>query len=271
MWKYRRGGRQSFIGLRYCFASDANVTRRSLCSVSPEYLYKRSEYATSWSDERYPEWQEFLEVGSKRKYYHNRIDNSVSWTNPSNPDEKFDIIEFERKLKARPLSKVAGAVPANLAKRGGAALIDLLVSGGLGCVFASAVYVDLGQFEASVASIGFTGWVLFLFRDILYEQGTRSIGKKVMKIEIITNNGTLPSRYNNFFRQIYLPLYAGAALLMPYILALPVIETGCVLFTEDSKRIGDFIGQTKVIKELGDREKRLEEKKEIDAEEELLD
>lgn len=252
--------------------SIAKLSTETEIRSEDQLLYKKSEYATSWKDEKFPEWQQFLEVGTKRQYFHNRKTNDVSWTHPSNPDPSFDIVTYERTLNEEPLLQIPkNTPPASLLKRTGAFGIDIVASAAAGCVFATIVYIDLQSYQASLASVGFTGWLFFIGRDLVLEQGTRSFGKKVMKIEIVTKDGALPSRYNNFFRQLSIPLYAASGLLMPYIFALPVIESGVLLFSKDYRRIGDFIGRTRVIPELPDREKRLQQKKALDEKEALLD
>lgn len=236
------------------------------------YSYRKSEYATAWEDPIFPEWQQFKELNSTRMYYHNRKDGTVSWTHPSNPDPSFDIIAYERELNAQPLTQVPeNTPPGSLLKRFGAGMIDIVVSTGAGCVFALGVWIDLQEFQTALPSIGFSAWVAFVARDMVFEQGTRSVGKRLMKLEVVTSEGRLPSRYNTFFRQVYLPVYAGSALLMPYIFILPVAEVGCVLFTKNHLRLGDLLGRTRVIPELPDREARLKEKKKVDEEEALKD
>lgn len=238
-----------------------------------KYVYKRSEYATPWYEPDFPQWQQFEELSSaKRKYYHNRETNVVSWTHPSNPDQGFDIIKYERDLARAKLTPVPAHAPAaSLIRRLSAAGIDIGLSFVGGLVFAAGVYIDLWSIDAALPSVGFSAWVAFLARDMLFEEGTRSLGKRLMKLEIVTSQGTLPSRYNTFFRQIYLPLYAGSTVLMPYIILLPISDAACILFTKQHLRIGDVIGRTRVIAELPDRATRLEEKRKADLEESLLD
>ena len=104
---------------------------------------------------------------------------------------------------------------------------------------------------------------------MVIEKGTRSVGKKLLKLEIVRVDGKLPSRWNNFFRQIYLPVYAGTGVLMPYIFFFTAADFACMLFTPYNMRFGDFIGRTRVIAELPDRKERLQELIERDAADDL--
>ena len=51
---------------------------------------------------------------------------------------------------------------------------------------------------------------------------------------------------------------------MPYIFIFAAVDMGCVMFTPKQQRIGDFIGRTRVIAELPDRQERLDQKIRLD-------
>lgn len=116
-------------------------------------------------------------------------------------------------------------------------------------------------------------------RDGFIECGTRSIGKKWMKLEIVERNGQQPTRIDNLIRNFY---YIW--LLTPIIGFIPFTLLGIILticdivipiFSKQGKRISDMIFGTVVINELPDRKKRIEklveslselkQKEEIDA------
>jgi len=251
----------------FFFSVSYSTSPESVATTSkeedPQPKYKTNQYATEWNDDNFPEWQQFVELNSKRKYYHNRETGDVSWAPPNDPE--LDIFIKEKEADSISLTPVPADTPnANLMRRMGACVIDMGLSLGAGGLFGLGVYIDMGNSMAALPSIGFSAWVAFLIRDIVIEQGTRSPGKKLMKLEIVRTNGQLPSRYNNFFRQIYLPVYAGSAVLMPYIFFFAAVDVGCMIFTPKNMRLGDFIGQTRVIPELPDREERLAEKLEAD-------
>lgn len=103
-------------------------------------------------------------------------------------------------------------------------------------------------------------------RDAFTECGTRSFGKKIMKLEIIERFGELPSRLENIFRNFYY-IY----LLTPIIGFIPFTLLGLVLtisdvitpiFSKQGKRISDMVFGTVVVDELPDRKKRIEKLKE---------
>ena len=48
-------------------------------------LPPKSEFATDWEDERFPDWCEFLELNTKRPYYYNRRTGECMWAHPKSP------------------------------------------------------------------------------------------------------------------------------------------------------------------------------------------
>eukprot|EP00924_Labyrinthula_sp_SR-Ha-C_P003569 snap_masked-scaffold_53-processed-gene-1.84-mRNA-1 protein AED:0.04 eAED:0.04 QI:0/-1/0/1/-1/1/1/0/279 len=244
---------------------------RSFSTAIEQKVYKKSEFATEWQDEKFPEYQQFLELNTKRKYYHNRESGEVSWSPPGDPD--FDLFAHEKKEADKEITLTPlhadHIKPASMIRRIGAVSVDILTSSMAGAAFAGFVFLDLGDVYSAAASAGFATWAAFLFRDVIFEEGTRSIGKKMLKLEIVKDDGRLPSRYNNFFRNIYLLGYAGSVQFMPFILALPLSEFGILLFGKNGKRIGDWIANTVVIEEQVNREERVQEKKNADAAENL--
>ena len=78
------------------------------------------------------------------------------------------------------------------------------------------------------------------------------------------SNGQLPSRWNNAFRQLTIPVYAAAGLMMPYFFLYAAADFGSLVFSPGHRRLGDWLGRTRVIAEQPDREARLKEKTEYD-------
>ena len=70
---------------------------------------------------------------------------------------------------------------------------------------------------------------------------------------------TSPNRFQTVARNSYHVLYAGTTLLMPWILALPALEA--LLYRQTGRRLGDWIGLTKVIEQQPCFEQRIEQKK----------
>ena len=245
-------------GKLFYYHMDTFESRDSLDEKPKEY--KKPEYSTSWKDEKFPNWVQFLELNSKRPYYWNLDDGKTSWTPPGQPD--LDVFKIELEQMQKSLIKVPDNAPsAPILKRLGAVGLDIFFSTCFGSVFGLLVYFDLGRLnDAAIPAAAFSGWFVFFARDALFEKGTRSLGKRIMKLEIVRNNGVLPNRFYTCLRSIYLPLYGGSIFLMPYILLLPVLDFGLMLFTPKSYRLGDILGNTRVIQELPDRKIRMEEK-----------
>ena len=221
---------------------------------------EKPQYATDWVDPNFPGWVQYLD-STKRPYYVDRANpiSQVLWTPPG--ERNRDIFAEELEKSRAPLKKVSeDIVGAPLGKRFAAFGIDVGLSLVGGSAFGLLVYADLGKMMAAAQGVGFSFWVFLMLRDSVFERGTRSLGKKMMKLEIVTSDGQLPSRWNTGFRQVYIPIYLGAAFLMPYIVLLPITDLGLMLFTKRSSRLGDFIGRTRVISEQSDRAERFSEK-----------
>jgi len=230
--------------------------------------WEPNKYATPWNDDRYPEWEQFIEFNSKRPYYHNRATKEVKWAPPKSPD--LDVFKEEIDRLSKGLTPVPEELPpANLLKRLGASTIDFGLAVSASAVFGGLVYLDIESVVGASTSVGFSTWALFLGRDMFIERGTRSPGKKFMKLEIVRLDGQLPSRWNTGFRQSYLPVYAAGTMLVPYIFVFAAFDLGLVMFTPKNQRLGDFIGRTRVIEEQPDREIRLSEKIKHDDEDDL--
>ena len=232
--------------------------------------FKRPTYATDWADERFPDWVQFLETSSRRHYYLNRATGHVQWLPPGTDMEGRDVFLEEIERERNMLSSVPADVPsAPVLRRLGAFGVDLFISAAAGFAFAGAVWFELGRPNDAIPAIPFAAWAAFLLRDSVFEGGTRSLGKRLMKLEIVRWNGKLPTRRHTLLRQAYLPVYAASTMLLPYIALLPVVDLGLVLFTPRAVRIGDVLAFTKVIPEQPDRARRLKEKQDYEAAENL--
>jgi uncharacterized RDD family membrane protein YckC len=234
--------------------------------------FKKPQYATSWSDEQFPDWVQFIDVSSKRHYYLNRATGHVQWNPPGSEDEEEDIFFKEIQRDRTRLSTIPyhEMIPAPPLHRFSAMMIDIGVSCMIGFVSAGLVgVIEFGRINDAIPSIPFSIWLSFLARDSIFEYGTRSIGKRMMKLEIVRWNGKLPTRRHTIMRQIYLPVYAGATLLLPYVVLLPIVDLGLMLFTPQAFRLGDILGYTRVIREHPGRLKRMQELQEYREDEEL--
>jgi len=226
---------------------------------------EKPEYSTDWYDPRFPDWVQYTEFQSKRPYYHNMATRETTWSPPDQPG--LDVFKEEIEAMSRTLTRVPdNTPPAPFGRRLVATGIDFGCSLLGGSMFGLLVFIDIDNAVGAASGLGFATWALFVGRDMIIERGTRSPGKKLMKLEIVKLDGQLPSRWNTLFRQIYLPVYMASSMLMPYIFAFSAFDLGLMLFTPQRLRLGDFIGMTRVIPELHDREERLKEKMKFDDE-----
>ena len=223
-----------------------------------------SEFATDWADAEYPDWCQFLELNTKRPYFYNRRTGECMWEHPSAPD--VDVFRKEAmEEEAAWMSVPENAEPASLIRRAGAAAIDVAATFSCAAAFGMFVSGELSHAGAAIPAVGFSWWALFMGRDMLTERGTRSPGKKLLGIEIVCVDGTLPTRWHTLGRNLYLPVYAGTTLLMPWIFFFAAADLGALLFTPRQQRLGDFMGRTRVIKELPDRKERFAQKVELET------
>lgn len=227
-------------------------------------LTAKPQYSTSWEDAKFPGWVQFMDSTGKRPYYVDMANpiGQVTWAPPGDP--ALDIFKAEYEAATKPLQSVpVGVTGARFSRRSLAAMCDVGVSLGVGLAFGSLVYLDLGKLMEAGQGFGFATLVAFLARDAMNirERGTRSLGKQLCKLEVVRRDGTLPTRWNTVGRQLPIPLYIlGPQLLFPYIVALPIVELGMVLFTDKRTRLGDLVANTWVVEEQPDRAQRFAEK-----------
>ncbi len=222
----------------------------------------KPQYATDWYDSRYPEWVEYIEFTSKRKYYFNSATKEVSWAHPESGTRDADaIFRAEIEAQTKSLTRVpADARPAPLWKRVAAASVDFSACFAGGCFFGALMYVDLEDIPSAQLGIALSTWGAFIGRDMVFERGTRSLGKRLLKLEVVRLDGQLPTRWHTAARNFYAPLYTAVAVMPPAVFALSAVELGLLLFTPQATRIGDLLGRTRVIDERADRKERLAEK-----------
>ncbi len=147
----------------------------------------------------------------------------------NNTSEK--AVENTPVAEAQPVA-VVPAGEASLGSRVGAYLIDVIL--------AIAVAVIVGKVSGILANIAFVGY--FLTRDSLPFLDGQSIGKKVLKIKAVTEEGaTLSGNWNP-------GLVRNAVLLIPF---FPLVELIIMISNKDKpgglRRLGDQWAKTKVI------------------------
>ena len=76
----------------------------------------------------------------------------------------------------------------------------------------------------------------------------------------IGGGGLIPSRGHNVLRNIYVPPLLVASVFYPYTLGIFAVEAGLLLYS--GRKIGDYLGKTKVIDVIEDRPLRLKERQE---------
>jgi hypothetical protein len=149
----------------------------------------------------------------------------------------------------------------------GAGVVDvcLAVAGGVG---ASAVSYALGG-DAATSALAAQGAALgiWVLRDALSPDGNRSIGKRLFKLELAHWDGALPSFARSAARNAYflaLPLSQAHPLLeMVWTLVL-VFDISSVLFTQDARKLGDYMLGTRVVDERPGRAARVQDREELE-------
>jgi uncharacterized RDD family membrane protein YckC len=208
--------------------------------------------------ERELRFKEFRNLKDDRPYYLNCASLETSWKFPyEDQDEVWEIPplpEFEFK------HRVGKEVPdAPVLRRLGAASIDLTVSAVVTGGVLAFMYFDLDKELYTVlpatAPIFFAA---FSVRDTVLDMGTRSIGKKLMGLEVIDENGLMPSRGHSIIRNLYLAPMLVAAGFFPESSVSFLVDMGLLLVTK--RKAGDYLARTRVIRERSDRPRRLKER-----------
>ncbi len=221
-------------------------------------------------------FKEYKNLKDDRPYYLNCATLETTWKFP------FENQEIVLEIPQLPEYEFKHILPSNfptapLWKRTVAAMIDLGVSTIVATGVVGMMYFELGDGELYTVIPAFGPLLLGTFtgRDCVMDNGSRSIGKKVMGLEIILadkykfqgselvnvgGGGLIPSRGHNVLRNIYVPPLLVAGVFFQPILYIFGVELA--LFVIKGRKIGDFLGRTKVIEEAEDRPMRLKERKE---------
>lgn len=152
-------------------------------------------------------------------------------------------------------------VPANPGNRIAAGMLDLVTSlfGG-GIVAASVFFSGVGDLDLASAAGQGTALVLWAFRDSFSCEGTRSIGKRVFKIEITNADGSLASPTACALRNWYylaIPLMSVHPFVALTIDAMIFADVATLFVTEDGRKTGDYMFGTRVVDERPNREIRV--------------
>lgn len=150
--------------------------------------------------------------------------------------------------------------PADLLDRASAAAIDLAVaSAGGGLVWAALSALGLDTGTVASGTVGVTV-ALFVLRDCWWEEGTRSLGKAAMGLEVALFDGKLASPAQSAIRNapfLLLPFIEIHPLVQSAALFLVAFDATAMLFTPAGRRAGDWLAQTRVVTSLPGREFRV--------------
>jgi hypothetical protein len=151
----------------------------------------------------------------------------------------------------------------------GAFAVDLGATFAFAGVIGASMWMEISDIEAITPGVGLGAWMYFLGRESLFEQGTRSVGKRLLKLEVVkSKDGTLPSRTRGVLRNLYFASFAGATLLGPLVAVLPTLDLAVLGLSRwrcgDWRTMGDWYTFTRVINEMPNREKRLKEHRQLE-------
>eukprot|EP00940_MAST-03C_sp_MAST-3C-sp2_P000726 g726.t1 len=217
-------------------------------------------------------------TGKKRTAEENNNTCAGSTTQNTNTDDIDEFVEWERRVDAKtgrefyfhPDTKQAswqhpsvGLRPANAWRRYAAGTIDAMTAFGFGAFLSGMFYVELESMF--VAQLGMALGVMtgFTFRDSVFEHGTRSLGKRIMSIEIVCRrDGMLPTRMRTLSRNIYVPIFELNGPLFPFVHLLFLSDLLLIRLDRQRRRYGDFIAGTMVVPEMPLVRDRVVEQKE---------
>jgi hypothetical protein len=100
---------------------------------------------------------------------------------------------------------------------------------------------------------------MFTLRDAMWEGGSRSIGKRLLGLEIVqADGGLIATRGQCIRRNMMLPLWEANGFVFPLVHILFVSDFLTMLSNGRRRRIGDYMGGTIVVDEMPDRKARVE-------------
>lgn len=193
-------------------------------------------------------------------------------------EASFRAIELARaKLTDKDLPEdLAVPEPADIIDRTAAASIDAL-GAAAGATVAGLAMVTMGLPETVCAHGAVAcGLTLFALRDVLWEEGTRSMGKAALDLEVSTWDGRIASHWQSLVRNLpvlVLPLWDVHPVAQQAFLLIVGFDIVSMVLTPDRRRIGDYMAATSCVTERPGRELRvmdLVERDELAAVEEAV-
>jgi len=142
-----------------------------------------------------------------------------------------------------------------------AGLVDLSVSAACAAGVAGLAHYGAGVDALIASGMGQgAGLLIWAARDGLAHGGNRSLGKAIFGLELVTSDGSLVSPLAALCRSSYF-LLLPATSLHPFVgLSLEVFlfwDLATLVFTQDSRKAGDYMWGSRVVEELPGRDVRL--------------
>lgn len=186
-------------------------------------------------------WEKRTDAASGNAYHFHPVTSQTTWVHPSQ-----------------------GIVPAKLPRRMAAAAIDLTLAMTVGVVVGMEVAWEMSDQNFQQAFTMFGVVVSFVSRDALFEDGTRSIGKRLLKLEILdTAEGEMSQRGQNIKRNVYSSLNPLMIAASPFHLVVMACDLVLIAFNMKGRRSGDWMAKTVVVDELPERAARMEHRAEM--------
>lgn len=184
-------------------------------------------------------WQRAYDETKKRVYYYHPYTQEAFWIAPTSQGICVEKAPVLRRL--------------------GAAFVDTAVSLGFAIGIAGVMTYELehmfyGQMGGAVAFM-----TALVAKDCVFEFGSRSLGKRLLGLEILRGDATIAIRPRTVFRNLYFPLYQTASLFGPMVVAFFGVDLLLMTMSKDKRRIGDRMTDTMVVMELPNRKERVED------------
>ena len=205
----------------------------------------------------------------------NEMKRMLSDTNDIGKKEEDEIAEWElrtdektgKEFYLHPDTKqttwhhpTVGLKPATFGRRFAAGVIDIATSMLCGTALGALLIWELDGVWYGQMGVAFGFLSSFTFRDSVIEKGSRSLGKKIMGLEILTRqDGMVPTRVRTLGRNMYFPIFEAHSLLFPFVQLLFASDLILIAYDRQRRRYGDFISGTCVVPEMPMIKERLEE------------
>ena len=144
--------------------------------------------------------------------------------------------------------------------RTAAGATDLAIAGATGAAVAYGVELLTGSADMAMSVFQGTALAHWIFRDALADGGNRSFGKRLFKQEVTYWDGTLASPGHAALRNWYflgLPLASLHPIVGMTWSVMVVFDVASVFFTQDARKLGDYLFGTRVVNERPGRDVRL--------------